>query len=168
VVWLADALCDKDSLVESEVVVVDAAVLVVCEEDSDAEVELLVDASAADSLVVVEAEADTDAAESLPDAEDVVDSLVDVDSDVDSVVDSAAESLVAAVLPGLRTALPSVARVLRLAAVASYSEGGGMWDTVYGTSSSSTMTKSHRGKHRRPPATWDLFCNAGALEQLYL
>jgi hypothetical protein len=56
---------------------------------------------------------------------DAADSLVlcDVDSvvlcDADSVVDSVVEALVAPVLPGDRTALPSVARVLRFAAVTS-------------------------------------------------
>ena len=53
----------------------------------------------------------------LCDVDSVADSLVLCD--VDSVVDSVAEALVAPVLPGVRTVLPSVARVFRFAAVTS-------------------------------------------------
>jgi hypothetical protein len=83
--------------------------------DSGAAVESLVDSGAADSLAACE-----------------VDSGVAWDGD--SVVDSVAEALVAPVLPGVRTVLPSVARVLCCAAVTSY-EIGAMWDIVYSPSS---------------------------------
>jgi len=43
----------------------------------------------------------------------------ETDCDVDSVVDSESDSLVAPPLPGVRTALPSVASVLSCAALAS-------------------------------------------------
>jgi hypothetical protein len=156
--------CEPEYVDGTEVVVVDAAVLAVCDEESDAEVEPLVDAGAADSLVAVDAEVDAGAADSLvavdaevdpgaadslDDSEGAADSLAAagatdsllesdgvvellVDSDaadslvlcgVDSLVDSVAESLVGPVLPGVRTVLPSVARVFRFAAATSYETG---------------------------------------------
>lgn len=77
--------------------------------DSDGAVEVLVDCDA-DPLV------EADAADSDPLAD------VDVDADVDVAdceIDSVADSLVGPVLPGARTALPSVARVCVFAAVTS-------------------------------------------------
>jgi hypothetical protein len=69
--------------------------------------------------------------------------LCDADSvalcDADSVVDSVAESLVAPVLPGVRTVLPSVARVFTCAAVTSY-EMGVMSDMIYSPRSPRTVT----------------------------
>ena len=92
---------------------------------ADGAAELLVDAGAADSLVDCEADSVVDCeADSVADVE--ADSVADVEAD--SVADSVADWL-AAPLPGVRAALPSVARVLRLAAVTSY-EVGGIWDTI--------------------------------------
>jgi hypothetical protein len=84
-----------------------------------------------ESAVVVDSDpADSDPADSLVVWE--VDSLDDCD------VDSAAESPVAPALPGVRTVLPSVARVFRFAAVTSY-ETGVRSDMIYGPSSSRTV-----------------------------
>lgn len=66
---------------------------------------------------------------------------MDSDAAADSVVDSVAESLVAPVLPGLRTVLPAVARVLWWVAVTSYWTGGVVSDTIYGPSSPRTATR---------------------------
>jgi hypothetical protein len=94
--------------------------------------------SEADPLVVV----DCAAADSLLESEDVVEPLVDSDA-ADSLVlcdvDSVAESLVALVLPGVRTVLASVATVFRLVAVTSY-ETGVMSDMTYSPSSPPTLT----------------------------
>jgi len=79
----------------------------------------------ADSLCEVDPPADSEP-DPEPDSGPDVDSLADSEAadslvlcEVDSVVDWLAESLVPPVLPGVRTALPSVARVFRLAAVTS-------------------------------------------------
>jgi hypothetical protein len=117
----ADKLADSLGVMEAEAAVIPTA-------------ESLVEV---DPLVVVES---LEAVEPLV----VVDSLEEVDSDAaDSLVlcdvDSVAELLVAPVLPGVRTALPSVARVFRLAAVTSY-ETGVMSDMIYSPSSPYTMT----------------------------
>lgn len=138
------AATDCDSLPESEgLAVVDSPVVV----------ESLV---AVDSLEAVEAAADSDPladvdSDSLLDWAAVVEMLVDsgaadslvlcdIDSVVDSAADSVAETLVTPVLPGVRTALPAVARVFRLVAVTSYETGGGMADTIYGPSSPNTVS----------------------------
>ena len=69
---------------------------------------------------------------------------MDSDAEADSVIDSVAESLVAAVLPGLRTVLPWVARVFTCVAVTSYWTGGVVSDTIYGPSSPRTATSRIR------------------------
>lgn len=61
--------------------------------------------------------------------------------DVDSVVDSEADVLVAPVLPGVRTVLPSVARVFRFAAVTSY-ETGVISDMIYIPSALPVLTEA--------------------------
>lgn len=83
-----------------------------------------------------------------------MESLADSDAEADSVIDSVAESLVAAVLPGLRTALPSVAKVFTCAAVMSYSTGG-VSDTIYGPSSPPTVISRIRETtvDLQPPGT---------------
>lgn len=138
----SDALCERDALWETDA-------LSDCEDDTDSEslmdsepaVDPLpladIDPDAADSL------ADIGAADAAPAAAlavwdgaadplcepevlaaladwDAVDSLdfCEVDALVDSVPESEVDSL-APVLPGARTVLPSVARVLRFAAVTS-------------------------------------------------
>jgi len=135
--WLVDveALREADALADTELLT-DIELLAEIDDDS------LAEAAAVESLCAVEPPAASDvpdsldAVEGVPEAEDslpesgfvellvdsdAAESLVDceVDWDVDSVADSVPESLVAPVLPGLRTVLPSVASVWRFAAVTS-------------------------------------------------
>lgn len=114
----------------------DSLVEVDDEPDADADDPLVDSDGAADSLV---AAGWTD---SLPESEDAVESLVDSGA-ADSLVLSEAEPLVTPVLPGVRTVLPSVARVLRFAAVTSY-ETGVMSDMIYAPSVPPDKTSSTR------------------------
>ena len=124
--WLVEA--DNDALVDS---------LWLSDVDAD---------RLADSLGVSDAAVVAAAAEPLVEVEPLVlvdwlveplvlvDWLAEVESlvvcDVDAAVDSVADSLVGAVLPGDRTALPSVANVVSCVAVTSY-EIGVIPDMVY-------------------------------------
>ncbi len=104
--WLVDSLCDSDALADSEALI---------DADALADSEALIDS---DSLVESDVPDSTSlAVDSLDSPDGAADSLAlcDVPSDFDS----EADSLVGAVLPGLRTVLPSVARVFRCSAVMS-------------------------------------------------
>lgn len=152
VLWLVEVLCEVDALIEAEVLV-EAEALVEADADTDSlddtetESEVLAVPAVVELDVDPSAPVDCDAADWLPEAgpadwlaavepvdslvpcdvEPLVDPLVEwlvdslVEPLVDSLVDSVSESLVA--LPGVRTVLPSVARVLRLSAVTSYEIG---------------------------------------------
>lgn len=133
-VVLFEVLCEPDVLAD---VLVDVDVLVDADALDDVDADALVDADPAETDSLVDAEADPDVLavsavaepEVTPDPvePDVLAVVELVDWLVDPLVDSDAEPLVA--LPGVRTALPSVASVLRLSALTSYEIG--VWsDTV--------------------------------------
>jgi len=129
--WLRLSDVEADRLAES-LGVIEVEVAAVPAEESLVEASALLVESLEDVEPLVLAES-LDEVDPLVVVESLDDVEPDVDSEAESLVDCVAEALVGAALAGVSTALPSVAKVFRLAAVTSYETGvmGVMPDMVH-------------------------------------